>query len=237
MRTEKTVFFLNTRKLSPPSTEHRSWPFGISLPYMTSFLSPFTFIRGVFFGEGGSILSSHTLAHLRDEVCFRIKFLNLIIIYPARASGNTPSMAKYLIDKYWNRVIWSCLSFLLTFYILEEKKTENETCRRSRKWLFLPAYKCHDIHILIWIIKCIFAWIIQAVQSRSWQVWTGNYPACALFCLFVRNSLFVPELFRAWHFKIVRDWWKGGGVSHLLKLCFLCSLSSFHAEIGLKGYF
>lgn len=123
-----------------------------------------------------------------DEVCFRIRSPNPII-YPARALVNTLSMVKCLIDKYWNKIISSCLRFLPALLPggKEKLKTEN-WCQTSSDQLFLHTNKSHDPQILIWIIKYIFARITRhsgRAVHRFGQV-TGWQVPC--FCL-CRNSL------------------------------------------------
>ena len=87
-----------------------------------SFLSLFTFIFGFFYSRGGSILPKHSQAHLWNEVCFRIRFLNPIIYLT-----NTLSMAKCLVDKYWNKIILSYFEFLPTAYLEGENNWKRNT--------------------------------------------------------------------------------------------------------------
>lgn len=104
-------------------------------------------------------------------------------------------MAKCLIDKYWNKIILSCLKFLRTFYLGGEKKLETENrCQRSREWLFLHANQNHDALILIWIIKCIFSLYYVANSGKS----VDSFGLCCTWTFFFYycvGTAFVLELF------------------------------------------
>lgn len=86
-------------------------------------------------------MSNHAQAHLRDEVCFRIRFLNPIK-YPARASINALSMAKRMIDKYWNAIILSCLRFLLILHPGGGKQPKTE--KQTSKTLCMAISTCKE---------------------------------------------------------------------------------------------
>lgn len=111
--TVKIIFFLNTRKLNLPNTEAGHLAF-LCLKWLHFYLClhlplDFSTVR-----EGAYYQIMQELI-CWDEVCFRIRSPNLII-YPARALVNTLSMVKCLIDKYWNKIILSCLRFLPALY-------------------------------------------------------------------------------------------------------------------------
>lgn len=168
-----------------------------------------------------------------DEVCFRIRSPNPII-YPVRALANTLSMVKCLIDKYWNKIISSCLRFLPALLPggKEKLKTEN-WCQTSSDQLFLHTNKSHDPQILIWIIKYIFARITPVIlaelSTHLGRWWAGMCPAFA--CV---ETAFVLGLFWVWHFKTA--WmvgrWRG---FHTDQSCVFFVESD--VEVGLKRYF
>lgn len=123
----KIVFFLNTRKLSPLNTGHTEAGHlaFLCLKWILVFLSVYTYLW-IFLQGGTEYITKSCTSSSGDEVCFRIRFLNPII-YPARASVNTLSTAKGLIDKYWNKIMLSCLTFPLTLHLGGGKNRKQKT--------------------------------------------------------------------------------------------------------------